>query len=176
MLALREPSLGPVMGMKGGATGGGMSQVLPMDDINLHFTGDFHALTIAQNTLMALVDNSIYQGNKLNLDPRQVLLKRVLDVNDRELRHIVVGLGGRTSGVPRESGFDITAASELMAILTLSTDLNDMQRRINKIVVGYTYDKKPVTVAELGVAGAITTLLKDAIKPNLVQTMDILQL
>ncbi|POG98229.1 formate--tetrahydrofolate ligase [Fructilactobacillus lindneri] len=171
MLALREPSLGPVMGMKGGATGGGMSQVLPMDDINLHFTGDFHALTIAQNTLMALVDNSIYQGNKLNLDPRQVLLKRVLDVNDRELRHIVVGLGGRTSGVPRESGFDITAASELMAILTLSTDLNDMQRRINKIVVGYTYDKKPVTVAELGVAGAITTLLKDAIKPNLVQTM-----
>lgn len=171
MLALREPSLGPVMGMKGGATGGGMSQVLPMDDINLHFTGDFHALTIAQNTLMALVDNSIYQGNKLNLDPRQVLLKRVLDVNDRELRHIVVGLGGRTSGVPRESGFDITAASELMAILTLSTDLNDMQRRINQIVVGYTYDKKPVTVADLGVAGAITTLLKDAIKPNLVQTM-----
>lgn len=171
VLALREPSLGPVMGMKGGATGGGMSQVLPMDDINLHFTGDFHALTVAQNTLMALVDNSIYQGNKLNLDPRQVLLKRVLDVNDRELRHIVVGLGGRTSGVPRESGFDITAASELMAILTLSTDLDDMQRRINRIVVGYTYDKKPVTVADLGVAGAITTLLKDAIKPNLVQTM-----
>ncbi|AEN99003.1 formate--tetrahydrofolate ligase [Lactobacillus sanfranciscensis] len=171
VLALREPSLGPVMGMKGGATGGGMSQVLPMDDINLHFTGDFHALTVAQNTLMALVDNSIYQGNKLNLDPRQVLLKRVLDVNDRELRHIVVGLGGRTSGVPRESGFDITAASELMAILTLSTDLDDMQRRINRIVVGYTYDKKPVTVADLGVVGAITTLLKDAIKPNLVQTM-----
>lgn len=171
MLALREPSLGPVMGMKGGAAGGGYSQVIPMEDINLHLTGDFHALTIAQNTLVALVDNSIYQGNPLNLDPRQLLLKRTIDVNDRELRNVVMGLGGRTSGVPRESGFDITAASELMAILTLSTDLVDLQNRINRIVVGYTYDKQPVTVAELNVAGAITTLLKDAIKPNLVQTI-----
>ncbi|USS90747.1 formate--tetrahydrofolate ligase [Fructilactobacillus carniphilus] len=171
MLALREPSLGPVMGMKGGATGGGYSQVIPMDDINLHFTGDFHALTVAQNTLVALIDNSIYQGNPLNLDPRQIIVKRVLDVNDRDLRHIVIGLGGRTSGVPREGSFEITAASEMMAILTLSTDLADLKRRINRIVVGYTYDRQPVTVAELGVGGALATLLKDAILPNLVQTI-----
>ncbi|WP_429971596.1 formate--tetrahydrofolate ligase [Fructilactobacillus sp. Tb1] len=171
ILALREPSLGPVMGMKGGAAGGGYSQVVPMEDINLHLTGDFHALTIAQNTLVALVDNSIYQGNPLNLDPRQLLLKRTIDVNDRELRNVVMGLGGRFSGVPRESGFDITAASELMAILTLSTDLEDLQNRINRIVVGYTYDKQPVTVAQLKVGGAITALLKDAIHPNLVQTI-----
>ncbi|WP_446002410.1 formate--tetrahydrofolate ligase [Weissella viridescens] len=171
MIALREPSLGPVMGMKGGATGGGYSQVIPMADINLHFTGDFHALTSAHNTLAALIDNSIYQGNPLNIDPRRVLWKRALDVNDRALRHATIGLGGPTSGVPREDGFDITVASELMAILTLSTDLMDMKQRIEKIVIADTYDRQPVTVADLGVAGALTTLLKDAIHPNLVQTL-----
>ncbi len=171
MIALREPSLGPVMGMKGGATGGGYSQVVPMADINLHFTGDFHALTSAHNTLAAVIDNSIYQGNPLNIDPRRMIWKRALDVNDRALRHIVIGLGGPTSGVPREDGFDITVASELMAILTLSHDLMDLKARIEKIVIGYTYDREPVTVKELGVAGALTTLLKDAIKPNLVQTL-----
>ncbi len=171
MIALREPSLGPVMGMKGGATGGGYSQVVPMADINLHFTGDFHALTSAHNTLAAVIDNSIYQGNPLNIDPLRMIWKRALDVNDRALRHIVIGLGGPTSGVPREDGFDITVASELMAILTLSHDLMDLKARIEKIVIGYTYDREPVTVKELGVAGALTTLLKDAIKPNLVQTL-----
>lgn len=171
MIALREPSLGPVMGMKGGATGGGYSQVIPMADINLHFTGDFHALTSAHNTLAALIDNSIYQGNPLNIDPRRVLWKRALDVNDRALRHATIGLGGPTSGVPREDGFDITVASEFMAILTLSTDLMDMKQRIEKIVIADTYDRQPVTVADLGVAGALTTLLKDAIHPNLVQTL-----
>ncbi|WJI90485.1 formate--tetrahydrofolate ligase [Weissella viridescens] len=171
MIALREPSLGPVMGMKGGATGGGYSQVIPMADINLHFTGDFHALTSAHNTLAALIDNSIYQGNPLNIDPRRVLWNRALDVNDRALRHATIGLGGPTSGVPREDGFDITVASELMAILTLSTDLMDMKQRIEKIVIADTYDRQPVTVADLGVAGALTTLLKDAIHPNLVQTL-----
>ncbi len=171
MIALREPSLGPVMGMKGGATGGGYSQVVPMADINLHFTGDFHALTSAHNTLAAVIDNSIYQGNPLNIDPRRMIWKRALDVNDRALRHTVIGLGGPTSGVPREDGFDITVASELMAILTLSHDLMDLKARIEKIVIGYTYDREPVTVKELGVAGALATLLKDAIKPNLVQTL-----
>lgn len=171
MIALREPSLGPVMGLKGGATGGGFAQVVPMADINLHFTGDFHALTSAHDTLAALLDNSIHQGNPLNIDPRRILWKRVVDINDRELRHVNVGLGGPTSGVPREDGFDITVASELMAILTLSTDLMDMKERIKRIVVGYTYSKEPVTVADLGVAGALTVLLKDAIKPNLVQTL-----
>lgn len=171
VIALREPSLGPVMGMKGGATGGGFSQVIPMDDINLHFTGDFHALTSAHNTLAALIDNHLHQGNTLNLDPRRILWKRVLDINDRALRNIVIGMGGPTSGVVREDGFDITVASELMAILTLSTDLTDLKARINRIVIGYTYDKEPVTVADLGVAGALTVLLKDAIKPNLVQTL-----
>ena len=171
MVALREPSLGPVMGLKGGATGGGYAQVVPMADINLHFTGDFHALTSAHNTLAAVIDNSIYQGNPLNIDPRRLLWKRALDVNDRALRHITIGLGGPTSGVPREDGFDITVASELMAILTLSHDLMDMKARIERIVIGYTYDKEPVTVKDLGVAGALTTLLKDAIKPNLVQTL-----
>lgn len=171
MIALREPSLGPVMGLKGGATGGGYSQVIPMADINLHFTGDFHALTSAHNTLAALIDNSIYQGNPLNLDPRRILWKRALDVNDRALRHTTIGLGGATSGVPREDGFDITVASELMAILTLSSDLMDMKQRIENIVIGYTYDREPVTVKDLGVAGALTTLLKDAIHPNLVQTL-----
>lgn len=171
MIALREPSLGPVMGLKGGATGGGFAQVVPMADINLHFTGDFHALTSAHDTLAALLDNSIHQGNPLNIDSRRILWKRVVDINDRELRHVNVGLGGPTSGVPREDGFDITVASELMAILTLSTDLMDMKERIKRIVVGYTYSKEPVTVADLGVAGALTVLLKDAIKPNLVQTL-----
>ena len=171
MIALREPSLGPVMGLKGGATGGGFAQVVTMADINLHFTGDFHALTSAHDTLAALLDNSIHQGNPLNIDPRRILWKRVVDINDRELRHVTVGLGGPTSGVPREDGFDITVASELMAILTLSTDLMDMKERIKRIVVGYTYSKEPVTVADLGVAGALTVLLKDAIKPNLVQTL-----
>lgn len=171
MLALREPSLGPVMGMKGGATGGGYSQVVPMEDINLHFTGDMHALTTANNTLAALIDNHIYQGNALNLDPRRIAFKRVLDINDRALRHVVIGLGGAFQGVPREDGFDITVASELMAILCLASDFADLKKRIARMVIGYTYTKEPVTVAQLGVTGAISLLLKDAIKPNLVQTL-----
>lgn len=171
MIALREPSLGPVMGMKGGATGGGYSQVVPMEDINLHFTGDMHALTAANNTLAALIDNHIYQGNKLNLDPRRVIWKRVLDINDRALRHVVVGLGGLTQGIPREDGFDITVASEMMAVLCLAKDIADLKKRLGQIVVGYTYDKEPVTVNDLGVTGALAVLLKDAIKPNLVQTL-----
>lgn len=171
MIALREPSLGPVMGMKGGATGGGYSQVVPMEDINLHFTGDMHALTAANNTLAALIDNHIYQGNKLNLDPRRVIWKRVLDINDRALRHVVVGLGGLTQGVPREDGFDITVASEMMAVLCLAKDIADLKKRLGQIVVGYTYDKEPVTVNDLGVTGALAVLLKDVIKPNLVQTL-----
>lgn len=172
MLTLREPSLGPVMGIKGGATGGGYAQVVPMEDINLHFTGDIHALTTANNTLAALIDNHIQQGNQLNIDPRRILWKRALDINDRALRHIVIGLGGPKQGVPREDGFDITVASELMAILCLATDINDLKRRIANILIGYTYDQKPVTVEDLGVKGAITMLLKDAIKPNLVQTLE----
>lgn len=171
MVALREPSLGPVMGMKGGATGGGYSQVLPMEDINLHFTGDFHAITTANNTLMALVDNSIHQGNPLNIDPRRITFRRVLDVNDRALREIVIGLGGPGQGVPRQDGFDITVASEIMAVFCLATDLPDLRRRLARITVGYTYHRLPVTVADLGVEGALTLLLKDALKPNLVQTI-----
>ncbi|MDF9278009.1 formate--tetrahydrofolate ligase [Arthrobacter sp. EH-1B-1] len=171
MVALREPSLGPVMGMKGGATGGGYSQVLPMEDINLHFTGDFHAITSANNTLMALVDNSIYQGNPLNIDPRRITFKRVLDVNDRSLRDVVIGLGGPTQGVPRQDGFDITVASEVMAAFCLATDLADLRNRLARMTIGYTYDRKPVTVADLGVEGALTLLLRDAVKPNLVQTI-----
>ena len=172
VLALREPSLGPVMGLKGGATGGGYAQVVPMEDINLHFTGDFHALTSANNTLAALIDNHIQQGNALNIDPRKILLRRVLDINDRALRNVVVGLGGSTSGVPREDHFDITVASELMAILCLSTSLEDLKNRINRMVIAKTYDNRLVTVSDLHVGGAITTLLKDAIKPNLVQTLE----
>ncbi|HIW72345.1 MAG TPA: formate--tetrahydrofolate ligase [Candidatus Levilactobacillus faecigallinarum] len=172
VLALREPSLGPVMGLKGGATGGGHAQVVPMEDINLHFTGDMHALTEAHDTLAALIDNHIQQGNALNLDPRQIVWKRVLDINDRALRQTVIGLGGRTSGVPRQDGFDITVASELMAVLCLSEDLSDLKRRVNRILIGYTMDKQPVTVGDLKVGGAITLLLKDAIKPNLVQTLE----
>lgn len=172
MLALREPSLGPVMGMKGGATGGGYAQVVPMSDINLHFTGDMHALTTAINTLAALIDNHIQQGNVLNIDPRQIIWKRALDINDRALRDIVIGLGGRMQGVPRQDHFEITVASEMMAILCLATDLDDLKKRIAQIMIGYTYDKKPVTVADLKVTGAITMLLKDALKPNLVQTLE----
>ncbi|KRM72653.1 formate--tetrahydrofolate ligase [Lacticaseibacillus brantae] len=172
IIALREPSLGPVMGMKGGATGGGYAQVVPMEDINLHFTGDMHALTSAVDTLAALIDNHLQQGNALNLDPRRILWKRALDINDRALRNTVIGLGGPLSGVPRETGFDITVASELMAVLCLAEDLADLKIRISRIVVGYTYDKQPVTVADLEVTGAITMLLRDAIKPNLVQTLE----
>ena len=172
IIAMREPSMGPVFGIKGGATGGGYSQVVPMEDINLHFTGDLHALTSANNTLAALVDNYIMRGNELGLDPRRIIWKRVEDVNDRALRNVVTGLGGLMQGVPRQTGFDITAASELMAILCLSTDLMDLKKRVGQIVVGYNYDKQPVTVGELGFADAITILLKDAIKPNLVQTLD----
>ncbi|MDQ0800423.1 formate--tetrahydrofolate ligase [Arthrobacter sp. SLBN-112] len=171
MIALREPSLGPVLGMKGGATGGGYSQVLPMDEINLHFTGDFHAITSANNALMALVDNHIYQGNALNIDPRRMTFKRVLDMNDRSLREVVIGLGGPTQGVPRQDGFDITVASEVMAVFCLATDLSDLRTRLGRITFGYTYDRTPVTVADLGVEGALTLLLKEAVKPNLVQTI-----
>lgn len=172
MIALREPSLGPVMGMKGGAAGGGYSQVLPMEDINLHFTGDLHAITSANNALSALVDNHIHRGNRLNIDPRKIEWKRVMDMNDRALREIVVGLGGPLRGVPREDGFDITVASEIMAILCLASNLKDLRKRISRIVIGYTYDDKPITVKDLQVEGALTLLLKDALKPNLVQTTE----
>lgn len=172
VIALREPSLGPVMGVKGGAAGGGYSQVLPMEDINLHFTGDLHAITSANNALAALIDNHIQQGNDLNIDPRRIVWKRVIDMNDRALREIVIGLGGPKKGVPREDGFNITVASEIMAILCLSTGIDDLKERLSKIVFGYTYEDKPVTVKDLKVEGALTLLLKDAIKPNLVQTIE----
>jgi len=172
VIALREPSLGPVMGMKGGAAGGGYSQVLPMEDINLHFTGDIHAITTANNALSAFIDNHIQRGNKLNIDPRRIEWKRVMDMNDRALRQIVVGLGGPARGVPREDGFDITVASEIMAILCLATSLEDLKERISRIIIGYTYDDEPVTVKQLEVEGALTLLLKDAFKPNLVQTTE----
>ncbi|MEN2349323.1 formate--tetrahydrofolate ligase [Lacticaseibacillus paracasei] len=172
VIALREPSLGPVMGMKGGATGGGYAQVVPMEDINLHFTGDMHALTTAVDTLAALIDNHLQQGNTLNIDPRRILWKRALDINDRALRHVTIGLGGPTSGVPRENGFDITVASELMAVLCLAENIADLKARIGRIVIGYTYDRQPVTVADLKVTGAIAMLLRDALKPNLVQTLE----
>lgn len=172
VIALREPSLGPVMGMKGGAAGGGYSQVLPMEDINLHFTGDLHAITSANNALSAMMDNHIHRGNTLNIDPRRIEWKRVMDMNDRALREIVVGLGGPLRGVPREEGFNITVASEIMAILCLATSLEDLKARIAEIVVAYTYDEEPVTVKDLQVEGALTLLLKDAIKPNLVQTTE----
>lgn len=171
-VAIREPSLGPVFGIKGGAAGGGYSQVLPMEDINLHFTGDFHAITTANNTLSALINNYIYQGNELNIDPRHVTWKRVLDVNDRMLRNVVIGLGGKTQGIPMEEGFDITPASEIMAILCLSNDLTELKRKIGEITIGYNFDGEPVLVKQLGFEGAITTLLKDAIKPNIVQTIE----
>ncbi|MFF5995543.1 formate--tetrahydrofolate ligase [Lysinibacillus sp. KU-BSD001] len=172
IVALREPSLGPVMGVKGGATGGGYAQVLPMEDINLHFTGDFHAISTANNALSALIDNHIHQGNALNIDPRRILWKRVVDLNDRALRKVVVGLGGAVQGVPREDGFDITVASEIMAVFCLATSLEDLKIRLSNIVIGYTYDREPVFVRQLGVEGALTLLLKDAFKPNLVQTIE----
>ncbi|MBN1327382.1 MAG: formate--tetrahydrofolate ligase [Candidatus Cloacimonetes bacterium] len=172
IVAIREPSLGPVFGIKGGAAGGGYSQVLPMEDINLHFTGDMHAVTAANNNLAALIDNHIYNGNKLRFDPRRIAWKRVLDVNDRSLRDIVIGLGGRTQGIPREDGFDITPASEIMAILCLSNNLEELRSKIGNIIAGYTYDGEPVKVSQMGYEGAIATLLKDALKPNLVQTTE----
>ncbi|HEL0648332.1 formate--tetrahydrofolate ligase [Streptococcus equi subsp. zooepidemicus] len=171
MLALREPSLGPVMGIKGGAAGGGYAQVLPMEDINLHFTGDMHAITTAHNALSALIDNHLQQGNELGIDPRRIIWKRVLDLNDRSLRQVIVGLGSPVNGVPREDGFDITVASEVMAILCLATDLKDLKARLANIVIAYRYDKSPVYVRDLKVEGALALILKDAIKPNLVQTI-----
>lgn len=171
-VALREPSLGPVFGIKGGAAGGGYAQVVPMEDINLHFTGDFHAIGAANNLLAAMLDNHIQQGNALGIDVRKITWKRCVDMNDRQLRYIVDGMGGKANGVPREDGFDITVASEVMAILCLSESISDLKERLSKIIVGYTYDDKPVTCGELKAAGAMTALLKDALKPNLVQTLE----
>ena len=172
IVAMREPSLGPCFGIKGGAAGGGYAQVVPMEDINLHFTGDIHAITTANNLISAMLDNSLQQGNRLNIDERQIVWKRVVDLNDRALRHIVVGLGGKVNGVPREDGFDITVASEIMGILCLANDLSDLKSRVARIIVAYTRDGSPVTVEDLKATGAVTLLLKDAIKPNLVQTLD----
>ena len=172
LVALREPSLGPVFGVKGGAAGGGYAQVVPMEDINLHFTGDFHAIGAANNLLAAMLDNHIYQGNKLNIDPRRITWRRCVDMNDRQLRFVVDGLGGRVNGVPREDGYDITVASEIMAVLCLASDITDLKARLGRIIVGYTYDEKPVTAADLNAQGAMAALLKDALKPNLVQTLE----
>ena len=172
MVALREPSLGPCFGVKGGAAGGGYAQVVPMEDINLHFTGDIHAMTTANNLLSAMIDNHIQQGNECNIDPRKIVWKRVLDMNDRALRDIVIGLGGKPNGVPREDGFQITVASEVMAIFCLAESLTDLKDKLGKIIIGYTYDDKPVTAKDIGADGAMTVLLKDAVKPNLVQTLD----
>ena len=172
IVALREPSLGPVFGIKGGAAGGGYAQVVPMEDINLHFTGDFHAIGAANNLLAAMLDNHIQQGNQLGIDPKQITWKRAVDMNDRQLRNIVDGLGGKAQGVPREDGFDITVASEVMAVLCLSSDITDLKARCGRIIVGYTYDGKPVTAHDLKAEGAMAALLKDALKPNLVQTLE----
>ncbi|MDD4657940.1 MAG: formate--tetrahydrofolate ligase [Eubacteriales bacterium] len=172
IIALREPSLGPCMGVKGGAAGGGYAQVVPMEDINLHFTGDIHAITTAHNLLAALVDNHLHQGNQLGIDPRNIVFKRAMDMNERALRNTVIGLGGRNNGFPREDGFDITVASEVMAILCLASDLDDLKQRLSKIVVAYNYNKQPVTAGDLKAQGAMALLLKDAIKPNLVQTLE----
>ena len=172
MAALREPSLGPVFGVKGGAAGGGYAQVVPMEDINLHFTGDFHAIGAANNLLAAMLDNHIQQGNALGIDPKQITWKRAVDMNDRQLRHIVDGLGGRVQGVPREDGFEITVASEVMAVLCLASDITDLKARLARIIVGYTYDGRPVTAHDLKAEGAMAALLKDALKPNLVQTLE----
>ena len=172
MLCLREPSLGPVFGVKGGAAGGGYAQVVPMEDINLHFTGDLHAIGAANNLLAAMVDNSVYQGNPHNIDPRRIVWKRCVDMNDRQLRFVTDGLGGKVNGVPREDGFDITVASEVMAIFCLATDLADLKERLSKIVVAYSYNGEPVTAGQIGAAGAMTALLKDAFDPNLVQTLE----
>ena len=176
MVALREPSLGPVFGVKGGAAGGGYAQVVPMEDINLHFTGDFHAIGAANNLLAAMIDNHIFQGNALNIDPRKITWRRCVDMNDRQLRNVVDGLGGRTNGMPREDGYDITVASEIMAVLCLASDIKDLKERLSRIIIGYTYGKpseqKPVTAGDLHAEGAMTALLKDALKPNLVQTLE----
>ena len=172
VVALREPSLGPVFGVKGGAAGGGYAQVVPMEDINLHFTGDFHAIGAANNLLAAMIDNHIYQGNALGIDPRRITWRRCVDMNDRQLRFVVDGLGGRVNGTPREDGYDITVASEIMAVLCLSSDVSDLKERLSRIVVGYTYDDQPVTAGQLKAAGAMCALLKDALKPNLVQTLE----
>ena len=172
VVALREPSLGPVFGVKGGAAGGGYAQVVPMEDINLHFTGDFHAIGAANNLLAAMLDNHIYQGNTLNIDPRRITWKRCVDMNDRQLRFVTDGLGGRVNGVPREDGYDITVSSEIMAVFCLSNSITDLKERLSRIVVAYTYDEKPVTAGQLGAVGAMAALLKDALKPNLVQTLE----
>ena len=172
LVALREPSLGPVFGVKGGAAGGGYAQVVPMEDINLHFTGDFHAIGAANNLLAAMLDNHIYQGNALNIDPRQITWRRCVDMNDRQLRNIVDGLGGKTNGMPREDGYDITVASEIMAVLCLASDITDLKQRLSRLVVAYTRDGKPVTAGDLNAQGAMAALLKDALKPNLVQTLE----
>ena len=172
MLALREPSLGPVFGMKGGAAGGGYAQVVPMEDINLHFTGDLHAIGAANNLLAAMVDNHIYQGNALGIDPRKITWRRCVDMNDRQLRFITDGLGGATNGTPREDSYDITVASEIMAILCLSTSISDIKERFANIIVGWTYDNKPVRAGDLNAQGAMAALMKEAIKPNLVQTLE----
>ncbi|MGN0996719.1 MAG: formate--tetrahydrofolate ligase, partial [Candidatus Ventricola sp.] len=172
ILALREPSLGPVFGVKGGAAGGGYAQVVPMEDINLHFTGDFHAIGAANNLLAAMLDNHIQQGNALGIDVKKITWRRCVDMNDRQLRNIVDGLGGRMQGVPREDGFDITVASEVMAVFCLSSSIADLKERLSRIIVAYTYDDKPVTAGDLKAAGAMTALLKDALKPNLVQTLE----
>ncbi len=172
VVALREPSLGPVFGVKGGAAGGGYAQVVPMEDINLHFTGDFHAIGAANNLLAAMLDNHIYQGNALGIDPRRITWRRCVDMNDRQLRAVVDGMGGKTNGIPREDGFDITVASEIMAVFCLASSITDLKARLSRIVVGYTYDEKPVTAGDLGAVGAMAALLKDALKPNLVQTLE----
>ena len=172
VVALREPSLGPVFGIKGGAAGGGWAQVVPMEDINLHFTGDFHAIGAANNLLAAMLDNHIYQGNALNIDPRRITWKRCVDMNDRQLRFVVDGLGGRVNGTPREDGYDITVASEIMAVFCLASSIEDLKERLSRIIVAYTYDQKPVTAGDLKAVGAMAALLKDAIKPNLVQTLE----
>lgn len=172
VLALREPSLGPVFGIKGGATGGGYAQVVPMEDINLHFTGDFHAIGAANNLLAAMLDNHIYQGNALGIDPKKITLRRCVDMNDRQLRSVIDGIGGMTGGVPREDGYDITVASEVMAVFCLATSISDLKDRLSRIIIGYTYDDKPVTAGDLKAAGAMTALLKDALAPNLVQTLE----
>ena len=176
MVALREPSLGPVFGVKGGAAGGGYAQVVPMEDINLHFTGDFHAIGAANNLLAAMIDNHIYQGNELNIDPRKITWKRCVDMNDRQLRYVTDGLGGKANGTPREDGYDITVASEVMAVLCLAKDITDLKERLSRIIIGYTYgkiaDQKPVTAGDLNAHGAMAALLKDALKPNLVQTLE----
>ena len=172
LVALREPSLGPVFGVKGGAAGGGYAQVIPMEDINLHFTGDFHAIGAANNLLAAMLDNHIYQGNALNIDPRQIVWRRCVDMNDRQLRFVVDGLGGKTNGMPREDGYDITVASEVMAVLCLASDITDLKNRLARLVVAYTRDGKPVTAGDLKAQGAMAALLKDALKPNLVQTLE----